>query len=133
MKKFFLIIIFTLTFNNLNAGYGSGELKLSSGVVNAFYQYLTNNKGNPLRFAVSQDGQWSYWFYCAYAQCVSDGDVDLVRLCERKATTSCSTFAVGRSVKWKNGINPGGKNASFKKNMTFNEVKDKLTKLGFID
>ena len=40
---------------------------------------------------------------------------------------------MGRGVKWRNGINPGGKEASFKKSMTLDEVRDKLAALGFLD
>ena len=43
----------------------------------------------------------------------------------------CATFAVGRSVKWKNGVNPGGKAAAFKKSMSLDEVRERLITLGF--
>lgn len=127
------ITSFFFIFNNLQAAYGKGELQLSPQIVNAFYNYLTSNKGKPLRFAVSEDGQWAHWFYCAHPQCVSEGDTELVKLCERGSKTPCSTFAVGRSIKWKNGINPGGKDASFSKNITIDEVRDRLVVLGFFN
>ena len=43
MKKFFLIIISFLIFNNLQAGYGSGDLKLTDQPVYAFHDYLKGN------------------------------------------------------------------------------------------
>ena len=128
---FSLTIFFIFSLSNANAGYGNGELQFSYRMIGFFHEYLSNNKGKPLRFAVSQDGETAHWFYCAHAQCTSDGDTELIKLCERRSKSPCATFAVGRSVKWKNGINPGGKDASFKKSMTFDEVKDKLVALGF--
>ena len=136
MKKKLIFIILILFPSSLFAGYGSGDLTLTDGAVRGFHKYITDPKGSPgrakpLRIVVSHDGSYVHWFYCAYSQCVSDGDSELVRICERKQANPCSTFAVGRSVKWKNGINPGGKAASFKKSMTLEEVREKLTQLGF--
>ena len=137
MKKiiFFILILFPST---LLAGYGSGELKLTDGAVIAFHKYITNPKGspgtaNPLRAVVSHNGSYVHWFYCAYSNCRASGDSELVKICERKQNHPCSTFAVRRSVKWKNGINPGGKAAAFKKSMSLEEVREKLIILGFVD
>jgi len=139
MKKLIAIIFLNiLLVSNVNAGYGKGELKLTESAVRGFYKYITDPKGSPgiakpLRMVVSHNGSYVHWFYCAYSNCVSDGDSQLVRICERKQANPCSTFAVGRSVKWKNGINQGGKSASFKKSMSLDEVKEKLTNLGFYE
>ena len=138
MKKILIFIILILFPSTLFAGYGSGELKLTDGAVRGFHKYLTDPKGSPgiakpLRIVVSHDGSYVHWFYCGAAQCVSDGDTELIKICERKQVNPCSTFAVRRSVKWKNGINPGGKAAAFKKSMTLEEVREKLMKLGFVE
>ena len=140
MKKLLAIIVLGLLFSgNAFAGYGKGELKLTENGVRGFHSYITNpggkNKGvaNPLRMVVSHNGNYVHWFVCRYAQCSSDGDRELIKICERKQANPCSTFAVSRSVKWKNGINPGGKAANFKKNMSLDEVKEKLVALGFYD
>ena len=139
LKKLIAIIFLNILFvSNVNAGYGKGDLKLTENAVRGFYKYITDPKGSPgrakpLRMVVSHNGSYVHWFYCAHANCVSDGDSELVSICERKQANPCSTFAVGRSVKWKNGINQGGKSASFKKNMSLDEVKEKLTNLGFYE
>jgi hypothetical protein len=139
LKKFIAISFLNiLLVSNVNAGYGKGELKLTENAVRGFYKYLTDPKGSPgrakpLRMVVSHNGSYVHWFYCAHTNCVSDGDSQLVSICERKQANPCSTFAVGRSVKWKNGINQGGKSASFKKKMSLDEVKEKLTNLGFYE
>ena len=140
MKKLLAIIVLGLLWSeNSFAGYGKGELKLTEKGVRGFYSYITNPGGkikgtaNPLRMVVSNNGNYVHWFVCRSAQCKSDGDRELVKICERKQSNPCSTFAVRRSVKWKNGINPGGKAAGFKKNMSLDEVKEKLAALGFYD
>ena len=137
MKKiiFFILILFPST---LLAGYGSGELKLTDGAVRAFHKYISDPKGSPgtavpLRAVISHNGSYVHWFYCPHSNCRPSGDKELVKICESKQNNPCSTFAVRRSVKWKNGINPGGKAASFKKNMSLDEVKEKLTNLGFYE
>lgn len=137
MKKLILILVF-FSFTNLYAGYGKGDLILSDNAVRGFYQYLTNPKGSPgrakpLRIVVSHDGRYVHWFYCGYSSCVSDGDSELIKICERAQANPCSTFAVRKSVKWKNGVNPGGKDAAFKKSMTLDEVRNKLALLGFVN
>ena len=74
--------------------------------------------------------------YCPAAsamRCQAGSDREVVSYCERKQNLPCATFAVRRSVKWKNGINPGGKAAAFKKSMSLDEVREKLIELGFVD
>ena len=128
-----LILFLILSFSNAYAGYGKGKLIITENGVQGFYEYLQGRKGTPIRAVVSSDGNRFFWRYCAYAQCAPEGDTGAVKYCERKQDLPCATFAVGRSVKWKNGINPGGKAAAFKKSMTIDEVRDKLAALGFLD
>ena len=134
LKKYLpsLILFLVLSFSNVYAGYGKGKLTLTENGVRGFYQYLQGEKGKPLRAVVTSDGNYFFWKYCAYAQCKADGDTAAVKYCERQQDLPCVTFAVGRSVKWKNGTNPGGKAAAFKKSMTIDEVRDKLAALGFL-
>ena len=133
-KNFFysLILLLPLNFSNANAGYGKGELTITETGVSGFYEYLQGRKGKPMRAVVTSDGSEFFWMYCPAAQCQASNDSQAISYCERKQDLPCATFAVGRSVKWKNGINPGGKAASFKKSMTLDEVRDKLAALGFL-
>ena len=131
MKKIFLIIISFFIFNNLQAAYGSGELTFSDNSIYSFQEYLQGKRGKPERFFISIDGKTTHWWYCPYPQCVPLGDTQEAKKCEARARVPCFTFAVGRSIKWKNGINPGGKAARFRSDDTINEIKDKLASLGF--
>ncbi len=135
MKKIFLFILILFP-STLLAGYGSGELKLTDSAVRGFHKYLQGEKGPPMRAVVTSDGSKFFWMYCPASsslRCQSGSDSQAIKYCERKQNLSCATFAVRRSVKWKNGINPGGKAAAFKKSMTLEEVREKLINLGFVD
>ena len=136
MKKLLGIVVLGLLWGNTSfAGYGAGELTMSEGAVLSFQKYLKGKKGKPMRFLISEDGLLTHWWYCPYSQCVPGGDTQEAKICSRKARTPCHTFAVGRSVKWKNAINPGGKAASFAGRYTnkydLEEIKKRLTELGF--
>ena len=131
MKKIFLIIISFFIFNNLQAGYGAGDLILTDQSIYNFQQYLEGKKGKPMRYLISVDGKYSFWWYCPYPDCEAGGDTVESKICAERARVECATFAVGREVKWKNGINPGGKAARFGRDDTINEIKDKLAALGF--
>ncbi len=128
------MILGLLLIPNISYGdYGKGELKITENGVRGFYQYLQGKKGNPMRAVVSSDGNRFFWMYCPVARCAASNDYEAVKYCESKQRLPCGTFAVGRSVKWKNGINPGKKEARFKKSMTIDEVRERLIKLGFVD
>ena len=136
MKKLLGIVVLGLLWGNTSfAGYGAGELTMSEGAVLAFQKYLKGKKGKPMRFLISEDGLRTYWWYCPYPQCTPGGDTQEAKICSRKARTPCHTFAVRRSVKWKNQINPGGKASSFASKYTnkydLEEIKKRLTELGF--
>ena len=135
MKKI-LLIFFILFPSTLSAGYGSGELKITESGVKGFYNYLQGRKGPPMRAVVTSDGSKFYWMYCPASsamRCQAGSDREVVSYCERQQSLPCATFAVRRSVKWKNGINPGGKAAAFKKSMSLDEVRERLIELGFVD
>tara|TARA_B100000902_G_scaffold315678_1_gene306780 strand:- start:70 stop:483 length:414 start_codon:yes stop_codon:yes gene_type:complete len=135
MKKI-LLIFFILFPSTLLAGYGSGELKISESGVKGFYEYLQGRKGPPMRAVVTSDGSKFYWMYCPASnamRCQAGSDRQVVSHCERKQALPCATFAVRRTVKWKNGINPGGKAAAFKKSMSLDEVRERLIQLGFVE
>ena len=56
-----------------------------------------------------------------------------LRECEVAAGIECKTFARQRTIKWKNGINPGkGKASRVKSKWTRDELVAKLTELGFV-
>ena len=50
-----------------------------------------------------------------------------------KSKKKCSIFAKLKKVVWNNGINLGDKNSRFKTSWSENQIKAKLTELGFFD
>ena len=140
MKKFiiFYFLLFIFSTKSYGAQDGRGELQLTDQAVNSFIRYIKGdtNKGKsgfnkPLTLWISNDGNFAYWWYCPYASCTPSNGVEERKICEKGSNQSCSRFARGRYVRWDNGINPKGKAAKFGSKMSENEIKNKLTKLGF--
>ena len=141
MKKIitaFVIFFFT---SNANASpWGSGELKLTDRGVGWFVYYIQtpggkNSRGKGIRLTFTEDGNNASYNWCQGnpSRCVPTSITKLNGECERKYNKPCKGFAVGNRVKWLNGINTGGKEASFKKSDSRNEIVEKLIKLGFYD
>ena len=136
MKKFLGIVFLTLiTFNPVKSGvYGEGELKLSNGVVEYFKQYIKGGNSNfPSDFYVTTDGTDATYWTCQNAHNCSPGSVKMDKMaCENQTGKPCEKFARKRQIKWKNGINPGkGKVSKISSKLDLNELKAKLTELGF--
>lgn len=117
---------------------GKGDLQLSENVVNSFINYITGNTSRgkagankPMAFWVSSDGSHSLWYYCPFDRCAPPNSTMDRKQCEKGTTLECSRFAKGRYVRWENGINPKGKRAKFSSKMKDNEIRSKLTSLGF--
>jgi len=138
MKQLLGILFMFLFWCNIgNAGnYGKGELKLSQAVADYFIKYLRGGiSKSPLTFVVTNDGTWgTYWFCPSGANnCSGDSPSTFIKICERETDQDCSIFARFRTVKWKNGINPGkGKESKFNSRWSDEEIKAKLTELGFL-
>ena len=142
-KSFRAILIASFFFhlNHVNAGYGSGELNISGKALNWFIQYIQNPGGvknpnkSPMKFSVSLDGRNGWYYYCQAmnaSRCQSVSDKELNKQCERKNKVSkCEVFAVGRSIKWRNGIAENNK-IKLRKSDSREELIAKLKQLGFI-
>jgi len=112
---------------------GSGDLTLSSTTTQRFIDYLRAKKGRtPLSFWISLDGEYStYWFCPGGNNCSSRGNEK--SMCETQTEKQCALFASKSVVKWKNGTNTGHyKKSGFKKKWSDNEIRAKLTELGFL-
>ena len=137
MKKFLstLILSFLLS-TSAFAKIGKGELKLDSWAVDYFIEYIKGKGSNsPELFIISQDSSWATYYYCPAGQgnCRDLSDQKGIKICERKSNVDCATFARGRTIKWKNGINKGrGKTSRIKSKWSDTEIIAKLTELGFI-
>ena len=132
-KKFNLIITILLFFlipSKSYAGFGSGELKLSEQSVYQFQRYL--QKKYPSKFFISIDGKTTHWWYCPEPQCQSMGSTQEEKRCTAAAGgVQCKTFAVRRNIKWYNGKSAKALKIKFTSKDSIQEIKDKLTQLGF--
>ena len=139
MRIIYVFLIIFLSTKITYAGLeGKGDLQLSDNTVNSFIRYIKGgtSKGKaginkPLDFWVSSDGNHAAWWYCPFDRCLASNGVEEKKACEKGTQYDCSRFAKGRYVRWANGINPKGKKAKFSSKMTDNEIKSKLTSLGF--
>ena len=139
MKKFFIIVFFSLLwFNTSSAGiYGKGEVKLSPEIVDYFKNYLKGGHNQtPLMFILAVDGSWAHYWFCpaGQANCTAEDPAQMIKPCENQSGKECKIFARNRTVRWKNDINPGkGKKSKFSSKMSRAEIVAKLTDLGFIE
>jgi hypothetical protein len=138
MKKLFsYLFILTLCSSTAFAGskWGKGELKLDDFVVEKFIEYIRGNVSKtPYIFAVSIDG-WGYnYYYCGSGGGCQGGGENILKECSRYSKgVECFLFARKRTIKWKNGINPGkGKVSKISSKWSDVEIRAKLTELGFL-
>ena len=135
MKKLLGIVVLSLFCCNITLAdkyVGKGEIKLSDHVVNYFMQYIRLTTNTPGTFYITEDGlDLDYWT-CPYGQCQPPHKSYETKQCEIRYQKPCKLFAQRRTIKWKNGINPGkGKASRFSSKMSDSEVIAKLTQLGF--
>ena len=134
-SKFSLILIFSLVFSTSSfAKTGEGDLKLNSGAIDYFITYLKGGNNQwPESFIISEDSSWYTYYFCAYGpgKCAGS-DMPAIAQCRKATGKKCGTFAKGRTVRWKNGINPGkGKISRFNSKWDESQIIAKLTELGF--
>ena len=137
----FLVLILLCGENISYAGSlnGSGELKMTDRAVNNFIHYIKINKeiingkrAKPDSFIISKNGDWSWYWYCAYPECWQN-DKPKIEECERATGVTCARFAKRRTIYWDNGINTKKKKAKISSKWSDQEIRDELKRLGFID
>jgi hypothetical protein len=135
-----VVLCFFIFNTSSNAGNinGKGELKMSNQSVENFIYYIKINKKlidgkrpKPEAFLISQDGSWSWYFYCTWNDCRQNDKVKIEE-CERITEVTCGRFAIRRTIYWDNGINTKKNKAKFSSKMSDTEIRAKLTELGFI-
>ena len=138
MRKIFGIVVLAILLSGNAYGgskWGKGELKLDEYVVEKFIEYLRGNvTQTPYLFAVSKDG-WGYnYYYCPSGGGCEGGAEQILEECAKYSNNvECSLFARKRTIKWKNGINPGkGKASKISSSWSDAEIRNKLTELGFL-
>ena len=129
------IISLLLVTNTLaESNWGEGKLVLSNGVVKKFIEYVKgSHTKTPHLFAVSVDGKAFSYTYCSSGLNCEGGDEQILQYCSREAgDLECKLFARKRTIKWRNGVNPGkGKISKISSKWTEKEIFVKLTELGF--
>lgn len=80
--------------------YGEGAIRLSGEVYRGFQTYL---EGEPLTFAITEDGQNYFYYYCSESGCdpIRTNPQALYR-CEQRHGRPCKIFAIRDQVVWKN-------------------------------
>ena len=111
---------------------------MSNQSVENFIHYIKINKKlidgkrpKPEAFLISQDGSWSWYFYCTWSDCWQNDKVKIEE-CERITGGTCGRFAMRRTIYWDNGINTKKNKAKFSSKMSDTEIRAKLKELGFI-
>ena len=134
----YLFLVMSLSFSATNGAdiYGKGELKLYPRSVDYFIQYLKGGHDKaPMMLILAKDQSFALFWYCPAGQgnCTPSNPAEYIKQCERKATSDCFIFARNRTVRWKNGINPGkGKSSRFLSKWSREEIETKLRELGFL-
>ena len=135
MKKLFFIILLSIFVSKSTFAktIGEGELKLDDSILEYFWQYI-KGKGNkkPGTFVIAIDGSYATYWYCPESRCAASAEKEYVKICEIDAKIECKVFARSRTIKWKNGINPGkGKISKINSRQSYDEFKNQMTQLGF--
>lgn len=142
MKKFIIALIVLLFSSNANASpWGSGDFKLTNQGVEWFIYYIKTPGGKKypkakgIRISFTEDGNNGWYNFCDGnpSKCVSSSISQLNAKCQREYNQPCKGFALGNTIKWVNGINPGGSDANFKRTDSIDEIVDRLIKLGFYE
>ena len=132
----FIILSFLLSINAFaDVKKGKGEVTMSTRSVETFIQYIQGKKSrSPTGFILSSDGYWSNYHYCPRGKsCRDTVFARSITMCEEQTGLECYIFARRYTVLWKNGINPGkGKNSKFKSKWSDDQIRAKLTELGFL-
>ena len=120
MKKFLVITLF-LSLIYVPSAYaktGKGEIKLNKktmefllmyfyGAGNSKYSGADKQRNEPITFAVSPDGRYSFYRYCPFqhkGMCeTTQSAIKSIKACEKMAGTKCFTFARKNKIVWKNG------------------------------
>ena len=132
----FIILSLLLSINAFaDVKKGNGEVTMSTRAVETFIQYIQGKKSrSPTGFILSSDGYWANYHYCPRGKsCADTIFARSITVCEEQTGLECYIFARRYTVLWKNGINPGkGKNSKFKSKWSDDQIRAKLTELGFL-
>jgi len=136
--KFFikLILISIILFSNAIAKDGFGEVKFTSNSYQNFLAYLRGDgdpnaygvmmtSGKPLGFAINQEGNQSWYFYCPKKygdNCMPGAHMQAQNKCtiasKKRGLGRCFVFAKGRVIVWDSA------NIKIPKRVTVEEIRE---------
>ena len=102
--------------------------------MSAFIEYIKMKGSKPYIFVVDTTGRYSTYYFCPSGGSCTGGEEEAINQCERSSSEEfleCHLFSQHRTIRWKNGINPGGKKSRIKSKWTDIEIRSKLKQLGF--
>jgi len=133
LKIYFLIIIFILGSTSYSVTE-KNKFKLSSDMVNSFYDYISSHRGKFDRFLITEDGTASFVWTCPQTLCFPASKNFYLRPCSKlNNNKKCKIFAINRKIKLINSDKTSDNFRKFKSGDTLVDVKNKLKNLGFID
>ena len=139
MLKYLSICTFTiLLLLNINIpvanSFESGDLKLSQKAVDSFYDYISSKRKKTDKFLVTKDGSGTFVWVCPQTLCLPAGENYYTRPCFKSNNNKpCKIFALKRKIKLNNSDNIDKDFKKFKSGDSYEEVRHKLKKLGFVD
>jgi len=137
MLKYFKLYFFSILFFLSNVPYSftdNTKIKLSDETVNSFYNYISSNRKALDKFLVTEDGTGTFVWACPQTLCFPAGENFYLKPCSKfNENKPCKIFALKRKIKLNNSDNIDKDFKKFKSGDSYEEVRHKLKKLGFVD
>ena len=133
LKIFFFIIIFFLS-NLSNSFTKINKFKLSDETIISFYDYISSSRKPLDKFLITEDGTSSFVWICPQTLCFPARENFYLKPCSKfNENKPCKIFALKRKIKLNNSDNIDKDFKKFKSGDSYEEVRHKLKKLGFVD
>lgn len=103
MQRTILLALAALILGACQTLSGKGPIVFSESTAALYQHYLSRDY--PAKFAVSEDGRHSTYYYCAWnaVKCQGTPDTKVIARCEEKSKgVPCRMFAKERDVVWEN-------------------------------
>jgi len=132
--KIYIFLIFYFSNNILYASTKKVQIKLSEETVNTFYNYISSNRKALDKFLITEDGTGTFVWVCPQTLCFPAGENFYLKPCSKlNENKPCKIFALKRKIKLTNSDKIPNDLKKFKSGDSFEEVRNKLKKLGFVD
>jgi hypothetical protein len=124
----FFLINFSLSFTKIN------KFILSEETVQKFFNYISAERKSADKFLITEDGTGTFVWVCPQTLCFPAGESFYLKPCSKfNENKPCKILAHKRKITLINSDKSTYNSIKFKSGDSFNEVKNKLRKHGFID